>query len=68
MRRIVRVVLVGAAAAALLAAPVSASADSGIGRLFGQHVSMCAQDMGFSGIHNPGMHQGFAGWDLMHTC
>ena len=25
---------------------------------FGQHVSTCAQDMGFTAEHNPGMHQG----------
>jgi hypothetical protein len=32
---------------------------------FGQHVSQCAQQMGFSGDHNPGMHDGAAGWDGM---
>ena len=30
---------------------------------FGQHVRVCAQTMGFSGSHNPGMHFGAAGWD-----
>ena len=30
---------------------------------FGSHVSACAQTMGFSGTHNPGMHHGAAGWD-----
>jgi hypothetical protein len=34
---------------------------------FGQHVRQCAQVMGFGGDHNPGMHQGAAGWDGM-TC
>ncbi len=29
---------------------------------YGQHVSQCAQAMGFSGEMNPGMHQGLAGW------
>lgn len=29
---------------------------------FGQHVSQCAQTMGFSGDHNPGMHRGASGW------
>lgn len=33
------------------------------GSEFGQHVSGCAQTMGFSGTHNPGMHQGFHNWD-----
>lgn len=28
---------------------------------FGQHVAQCAQ-MGFDGVHNPGMHQGITGW------
>ena len=32
---------------------------------FGQHVSQCAQTMGFSGDHNPGMHRGASGWDRM---
>ena len=68
MQGMVQFILVGAAAATLLATPVSASADSGTGHQFGQHVSMCAQDTGLSGIHNPGMHEGFAGWDLMHAC
>lgn len=35
---------------------------------FGNHVSTCAQTMGFSGDHNPGMHQGRRGWDPDHTC
>lgn len=32
---------------------------------FGQHVSTCAQTMGFNGGHNPGMHHGASGWDGM---
>ena len=43
-------------------APVAASAQT-TGAGFGQHVRHCAQTMGFSGTHNPGMHHGFAGWD-----
>jgi hypothetical protein len=35
---------------------------------FGQHVRSCAQTMGFSGEHNPGMHRGFHGWDPEHIC
>ncbi len=30
---------------------------------FGSHVRACAQSMHFSGSHNPGMHQGAAGWN-----
>lgn len=33
------------------------------GRPFGEHVSHCAQTMGFSGHHNPGRHRGITGWD-----
>ena len=37
--------------------------DFDSGREFGQHVSMHAQDMGFSGDHNPGVHhRGFSPW------
>lgn len=61
-------VMVGALAAATVSLmPVAALADTGAaptGRDFGQHVAMCAREMGgFTGSHNPGMHQGFAGWD-----
>ncbi len=57
---------VGGTAAALAAGLVlvwapSASAAAAPG--FGQHVRDCAQTMGFSGTHNPGMHQGASGWD-----
>lgn len=35
---------------------------------FGEHVVHCAQQMGFSGDHNPGVHhQGFSNWQD-HTC
>ena len=56
-----------AGAAAILAAPAPALAAGASGRDYGQHVRACAQTMGFSGSHNPGMHQGYAGWDGM-TC
>jgi hypothetical protein len=35
---------------------------------FGRHVAICAQSMGFSADHNPGMHHGYAGWSPDHTC
>jgi len=51
---------------ALAFAPAAEAATTGAtGAEFGQHVRGCAQTMGFSGDHNPGMHQGFAGWDGM---
>ncbi len=58
---------------AVLAAAVFTLAPTGAGAAttdtaatnFGQHVSTCAQTMGFSGEHNPGMHHGAAGWDGM---
>ena len=46
----------------LMAVPVAAHADPATPG-FGQHVSTCAQTMGFSADHNPGMHQGASGWD-----
>lgn len=48
-----------AAALVLPATPALASAPAN----FGTHVRDCAQTMGFSGTHNPGMHHGAAGWD-----
>ncbi len=63
-----RLVVTGTAAVAVVATPVAASAESGTGQEFGQHVSTCAQTTDFNGSHNPGMHQGFAGWDAMHEC
>lgn len=46
----------------LIAVPAAATADPATPN-FGQHVSTCAQTMGFSADHNPGMHQGASGWD-----
>jgi len=64
-----RLVVIGVAAAAVLAGtPLVASAQSETGREFGEHVSGCAQTMGFDGTHNPGMHEGFADWDATHDC
>lgn len=48
----------------LLATPAVASAQPGPARPgFGQHVSQCAQTMGFSADHNPGLHRGVSAWD-----
>ena len=44
------------------------SASAAAGSEFGHHVQSCAQDVGFHGAHNPGMHTGFAGWDPTHVC
>lgn len=55
----------GLAAAALTvgaATPATAAGD------FGDHVSTCAQTMGFNAEHNPGMHQGRHGWNPTHNC
>ena len=48
--------------AAGAAAPATAAGD------FGEHVSSCAQIVGFNADHNPGMHLGFHGWDPTHAC
>ena len=42
--------------------PATAAGD------FGDHVSTCAQTIGFNADHNPGMHQGRSGWDPTHSC
>ena len=65
MRPVLRSAVVVIATATLLA-PASA-ALAAPGSAFGPHVVHCAQTIGFSGTHNPGMHQGGAGWDGM-TC
>jgi hypothetical protein len=52
----------GVAIVAVSQAPASASDE------FGQHVVTCTQTMGFDSQHNPGMHQGYAGWDPSHVC
>lgn len=54
------------AAVPLLATPTIAQAQSSDANAgYGQHVSECAQTMGFSSDHNPGMHHGLSGWDGM---
>ena len=61
----VLVSVVSAGALLVVATPAhaaNANAD------YGQHVRHCTQHMGFSGDHNPGMHQGKSGWDPMHMC
>lgn len=59
--------VVAVAGAAVVGLFVSAPAQALTGQEFSQHVRDCQQEMGFSGTHNPGMHQGFSGWDG-HTC
>jgi hypothetical protein len=62
---IVRSIAITAAVAVTLvvAAPTAALASTPTGAEYGQHVRVCAQTMGFSGEHNPGMHHGFSEWD-----
>ena len=55
-----------AAGAALLS--VGAAAPAAGDDQFGQHVRNCAQTTGFHVDHNPGLHQGKAGWPPEHTC
>ena len=54
-------------AVGLLLAPAPLASAS-TGQEFGHHVQSCAQTMGFTGTHNPGMHTGYAGWDPSHAC
>lgn len=58
--------VVSIAGAGLLVAAPAQAADANSD--FGQHVTMCAQTMGFDGTMNPGMHQGKSGWDPAHDC
>lgn len=68
MSTTLRKVLVAAVAAVGLSVALSPAASASGGAEFGQHVRSCAQDMGFDGTHNPGMHSGYAGWDPDHVC
>lgn len=62
-RRIGLAMAVVALVTGTAAASPAAAADD-----FGQHVSTCARTTGFDAQHNPGMHQGFHGWDPSHEC
>jgi len=67
MNNTTRLAAIGTALAAAVltvgsGTPATAASD------FGHHVSTCAQTMGFSADHNPGMHQCRHGWDPNHTC
>lgn len=66
MHKLVKVFAVVALAGPGLLIAGSAQADDDTAA-FGQHVQMHAQMMGFDGPHNPGMHQGKAGWDHSHA-
>lgn len=67
MRKLFRATAVLAlAGAGVLAAGPAQAADAGSD--FGQHVSSCAQSMGFDGTHNPGMHEGKSGWEPGEMC
>lgn len=49
-------VALAAGTAVVLQPGVAAAGDDG------QHVRQCAQERGFDGSHNPGMHRGASGW------
>ncbi len=70
MRNMLRTLMVlGAVTATVGLVPAAASADTVTGRDYGGHVVHCAQTMGFSGEHNPGMHHGYAGFaEMEHKC
>lgn len=57
--RLIVTTILTAGLLALPAAPALAEPPASLG----SHVRVCAQTMGFSGSHNPGMHRGAAGWD-----
>jgi hypothetical protein len=62
---IMRKLLIALGMAVVLDATSASAESTPTGSDFGQHVAGCAQAMGFDGVHNPGMHQGFSGWDGM---
>jgi hypothetical protein len=64
MRRTLQIAIALTALAAPMAGGSAWAAEPTAGS-FGQHVSQCAQQMGFSGDDNPGMHYGAAGWNGM---
>ena len=59
MRKLFVAAMVVAAAVSM---PTVAGASEGNAD-FGRHVVTCVHEHGFDGAHNPGMHQGAAGWD-----
>ncbi|MBC6445879.1 hypothetical protein [Actinokineospora xionganensis] len=59
-------ILATALVAATLTALGGGTAQADTGQEFGHHVSTCAQTMGFHAGHNPGTHQGYAGWNGHH--
>jgi hypothetical protein len=67
MNRRTRIIVIAATFTTVLALPAAAQAADPAANDYGQHVRHCAQTMGFSGDHNPGMHHGNAGWTGM-TC
>lgn len=63
MTRTLRLVAAAVALLALLVAATPVAAATGDGAAYGACVAHHATtEGGFSGDHNPGMHQGFAGW------
>ena len=61
MTRMLRLAVVAGALIALLAlaAPVAAARSADFGTCVAHHATTQG---GFTADHNPGMHQGFAGW------
>jgi hypothetical protein len=54
--------IAGFALAAALVVGSAAASGAATGRDYGAHVATCAQTVGFSADHNPGMHHGYAEW------
>lgn len=57
----------GAVLVSVVVLPAAAWAGTGTtgstGADFATHVVACQQTMGLDGQHNPGMHDGYSGWD-----
>lgn len=67
-RRLLRTAVLAALTSIALASGTATAATGSEGSTFGHHVSQCAQGIGFDGMHNPGMHQGFSGVPTHHEC
>lgn len=65
MRKLARFAVIAMAAVAVPLVSSPAWADEPATGPFGQHVRHCAQQGHLDGEHNPGKHEGAAGWDGM---
>ncbi len=66
-KQMIRISAIGTVLAAAVMA-TGAVAPATAASTFGEHVSSCAQTVGFNADHHPGMHQGRHGWAPSRSC